>query len=98
MQAVTYSDFRTHMKEYCDQAAKEDDIVIITRKKGNGNGVYMPLEVFNRMKEELESYKETAYLLSSEANRKNILESIKEHKNGKIVKKSIDELEGIDFD
>lgn len=98
MQAVNYSDFRTNMKNYLDKAEREDDIVVITRKKGSGNGVYMPLDVFNRMQAELSSYKETTYLLSSNANKDNLLKSIEEHKNSKLKKISIKELNELSLD
>jgi antitoxin YefM len=98
MQAVNYSDFRTNMKSYLDKAEKEDDIVVITRKKGVGNGVYMPLDVFNRMQSELSSYKETIYLLSSSANKENLLQSIEEHKKSKLKKISMKELNEMSFD
>lgn len=98
MQAVNYSEFRTHMKEYCDKAEKEEDIVVITRKKGTGNGIYMPLDVFNRLMQELSSYRETSYLLSENRNKEHIMKGIEEHKKNKIKKISLEALEELNID
>lgn len=98
MQAVNYSEFRTHMKEYCDRAEKEEDIVVITRKKGAGNGIYMPLEVFNNLMQELSSYRETSYVLSGTANKEHLMESIEEHKRRKVKKMSLEALEELKID
>lgn len=97
MQAVNYSEFRTHMKEYCDKAEKEEDIVVITRKKGMGNGIYMPLDVFNRLMQELSSYRETTYLLGGN-NKEHLLKSMEEHKESKVKKMSLQTLEELNLD
>ena len=97
MQAVTYSDFRTNMKNCIDKAEKEDDIVVITRKKGSGNGVYMPLDVYNRIQSELSSLKETLYLLSSKENKRILNQAIEEHKNHRVKKIALEDLEMIEI-
>ncbi|MGL6099320.1 MAG: type II toxin-antitoxin system Phd/YefM family antitoxin [Fusobacteriaceae bacterium] len=57
MVAVSYSHFRNNLKKFCDYAESEGEVVIVTRKNGQGNGVYLPIENYNEMVKELSKYK-----------------------------------------
>lgn len=46
MLAVNYSTIRDRLKEYCDRAADEDELVVITRKNEK-NMVLMSIEQYN---------------------------------------------------
>lgn len=69
MQSVTYTDARNNLKEVLDEACKGEDVMIT--RKDNQHCVVMSLDSYN-------SLKETAYLLSSPANVKRIVESIEQ--------------------
>ncbi len=71
MQSVTYTDARNNLKEVLDVACEGEEVMIT--RKDNQHCVVMSLENYN-------SLKETAYLLSSPANVKRIVESIEQLK------------------
>ena len=48
MLAVNYSTIRNNLKDYCDKATDESEIVIVTRKHEK-NVVIMSLEQYNSM-------------------------------------------------
>ncbi|MGM9935788.1 MAG: type II toxin-antitoxin system Phd/YefM family antitoxin [Candidatus Ornithomonoglobus sp.] len=48
MLAVNYSTIRNNLKDYCDQATDNDEIVIVTRKKEK-NVVILSLEHYNKI-------------------------------------------------
>ena len=85
MEAINYSDFRANMKNYMDSTYENHETLIVTRKKGE-NIVVMSMEDYN-------SLMETNYLLSSPNNAKHLLESIEQAKKGRVLSKSIEELE-----
>lgn len=85
MKSINYSEFRAHMKKYMDSLYEDHETVIITRKQ-NKNVVIMSIEDYN-------SLMETNYLLSSPKNAKHLLESIEQAKEGRVVSKTIEELE-----
>lgn len=66
--ATTLSEARKNLKKITDDAANFDDHVIITKPE-NRNVVIIS-------EKEFQSWKETLYLLSTEANRKNLDESL----------------------
>ena len=53
MLAANYTTVRNNLKEYCDKASDEDEIVLVTRKS-NKNVVIMSLEKLNRIEKELQ--------------------------------------------
>lgn len=78
MTIVTYTRFRQNMTHYMDKADDDAEAITITRGKGRSS-MLVPMD-------EYLSLKETAYLLSSKNNRKHLEESMKEAKDGKVVK------------
>ena len=75
MQVLNYSNFRAKLKENLDLVCQEDETVIVNRPKGE-NVVVISLKEYNAIQE-------TMYLLSTENNRKQLLDSIEDEKNGK---------------
>lgn len=82
MDAISYSDARRRFPEVIAQAKEKP--VFIT-KTGDETMVIMTAA-------ELSSIMETAYLLSTEANRDSLARSLEEYKAGKFVQVSIDDL------
>lgn len=74
--ATNISEARKNLKKLTDDVVDYDDHVIITKPK-NRNVVIMS-------EKEYQSWKETMYLLGTEANRKNLDESIGQLNNSKI--------------
>ena len=65
---ISYSEARDNLKTYLDYVVQNNDTVIIKRKDGK-NVVIVAEEDYDAMDE-------TAYLLSTENNRKSLLESV----------------------
>ena len=83
METTTFSDFRKNMKEKLDKVYNDRDILIIKRSE-NKDVVVISLDDYNSMNE-------TAYLLSTKANAKELLEAVKDVEEGKgLIKKKID--------
>ena len=82
MLAVNYSTIRSKLKDYCDKATDENEAVIVTRK-GEKNVVLISLEQYNEF---LKMERNVEYL-------KKIDKSIKQVEEGKVVVKTIEELE-----
>jgi antitoxin YefM len=81
MKTLTYSDARTHLASTMDQVCDDREPVIITRQKAR-SVVMISLEDFNSMEE-------TAYLLRSPANAKQLRESIEQAKSGKFRERKL---------
>ena len=75
---VSYSEVRNNLKTYLDYVTESHDPVFITRKNGE--------EVVMIAKSDYEAMDETAYLLSTEANKKNLLETVNKINEGDIAK------------
>ena len=84
MLAVNYSTIRSKLKDYCDKATDDNEIVIVTRK-GEKNVVLISLEQYNEIMKELRNLE---YL-------NKIDKSIEQLEQGKTVVKTMDELEEI---
>ena len=85
MLAVNYSTVRSKLKDYCDQATDNYETVIVTRK-GEKNVVIMSLEQYNNL---MKAVHNAEYL-------DKIDKSIEQIKRGKIITKSIEELEAME--
>lgn len=81
MQVVSMTEARNNFKDIFDSVFYDNDEVIIHRK-GKENVVVIPFDEYNSMKE-------TNYLLSSENNRKHLIESVKQLREGKTVEKEL---------
>lgn len=84
MLAVNYSTIRSKLKEYCDKATDENETVIITRKDEK-NVVIMSLDKYNDI---TKAARNAEYLDM-------IDRSMAQIKQGKVVVKSMEELEAM---
>lgn len=84
MLAVNYTTIRNNLKNYCDKATDEHETVIVTRKDEK-NIVIMSLENYNDM---VKAVKNADYI--DRLNR-----SMEQKLQGKVVTKSIEELEAV---
>lgn len=75
MQAITYSEARHDLKNVMDEACRNHEPVLITRRKGE-SVVLLSLEDY-------ESLMESEYLLSSPANAARLMQSLEEARSGK---------------
>lgn len=75
MQARTYSEARHDLRNIMDEACKNHEPILITRRKGQ-NVVLLSLEDY-------ESIMQSEYLLSSPANAARLLKSLEESRAGK---------------
>ena len=85
MLAVNYSTIRSKLKDYCDKATDENETVIVTRKDEK-NVVLISLEKYNEF---IKMQRNTEYLSK-------IDKSIIQIESGKIVTKTIEELEAME--
>jgi antitoxin YefM len=77
LDVVTYSHARQNFKEVMDRATDDHMPVVISRRDGKP-AVLVSLEDWNGMQE-------TAYLLGTEANRRELLESIAQADRGQLI-------------
>lgn len=86
MQAISVSEARQNFKKYCDDVVENNDIIIVSRN-GNGkeNMVWIDLKAYN----ELQKAKENLEYLTK------LEESYKELDEGKVVIKTMEELEAM---
>jgi antitoxin YefM len=83
MDAVTYTYARNHLAATMDKTIEDHEPVIITRQNGKAV-VMMSLEDFH-------AWEETAYLLASPANARQLVQSLEEARQGKVVRVSAEE-------
>lgn len=84
MVAVNYSTIRSKLKDYCDRATDENETVIVTRKDEK-NVVIISLEQYNEF---IRNMKNVEYL-------NKIDKAFKQVEEGKVVVKTIEELEAM---
>ena len=85
MLAVNYSTIRSKLKDYCDKATDNNETVIVTRKDAK-NVVLISLEQYNAL---MKAVRNSEYL-------DKIDKSIKQVEEGKVVVKTLEELEAME--
>lgn len=81
MMVANFTEFRIGLKKYLDNVENNNETLIIKRGTGKG-AVMMSLDEYN-------SIMETLHLLSSKANTDRLYESIKQMKEGKVVRNQL---------
>jgi antitoxin YefM len=81
MMAANFTEFRTGLKKFLDNVENNNETLIIKRGIGKG-AVMMSLDEYN-------SIMETLHLLNSKANADRLYESIKQMKEGKVVRNKL---------
>ena len=84
MLAANYTSLRNNLKDYCDQVCDTRDTLIVTRK-ADRNVVMMSLERYNEIERLINNAKYLAMLA----------ESNQQLKDGKVIVKSMEELEAM---
>lgn len=81
MMAANFTEFRVGLKKFLDNVENNNETLIIKRGVGKG-AVMMSLDEYN-------SIMETLHLLNSKANADRLYESIKQMKEGKVVRNKL---------
>ena len=85
MKAVTISSLRTNMKSYFDEISATEDVLIVPRNNNEDDAVVViSIKEYNALTE-------TAHLMSTEANRKRLENSIESLKVGKTRRFSLED-------
>ena len=81
MRIVNFSEARNALKGVLDQAVKDADFTVITRRDAP-DAVVMSLDTFN-------SLMETVHLLKTPANAAHLARSIKQYRSGKVAARDL---------
>ena len=81
MMVANFTEFRTGLKKFLDNVENNNETLIIKRRIGKGT-VMMSLDEYN-------SIMETLHLLNSKANADRLYESIKQMKEGEVVRNKL---------
>ena len=81
MQVVSFTEARRRLKSVIDRVASDADVTIITRRDAQ-DAVVMSLDHYS-------SLMETVHLLGVPANAAHLAESIKQHREGRVVKRGL---------
>lgn len=85
MKAVTFSNARKNLRSLIQDVCNNSEPAIIVGSKTDEQAVLISLSDYEAMEE-------TAYLLSSPANREHLMKSLKEAEEGKVVDFFADDL------
>ncbi|MBU2946606.1 type II toxin-antitoxin system Phd/YefM family antitoxin [Zobellia uliginosa] len=80
METTNYTELRKQLKHKLDIVSEDKETVLIHRS-GQEDVVMISLSEYN-------SWMETEYLLSTDANKESLTRSLSEAENGKVVKKT----------
>lgn len=86
MQAISVSEARQNFKKYCDDVVENNDVIIVSRN-GNGkeNMVWIDLIAYNELQKAKQNLE---YIMKLE-------ESYKQLDEGKVIVKTMEELEAM---
>ena len=86
MQAISVSEARQNFKKYCDDVVENNDVIIVIRN-GNGkeNMVWIDLTAYNELQKAKQNLE---YMMKLE-------ESFKQFDEGKVIVKTMEELEAM---
>ena len=85
MKAVTYADAKKNLKALIHQVCKDSEPAVIVGSRDKEQAVLISMEDFQAMEE-------TAYLLSSPANRAHLERSLKQADEGELISFTADDL------
>lgn len=85
MKAVTYTDAKKNLKALIHQVCKDSEPAVIVGSRSKEQAVLISIEDFQAMEE-------TAYLLSTPANRAHLGRSLEQAAAGKLVDYRLDDL------
>lgn len=84
MLATNFTDARRDFKRYCDEAVKNSETVVVTRKN-HENIVILSLDKYNNMRENM-------YILGNQSYVEHLLESKKQVETGQAQKRDLIEV------
>jgi antitoxin YefM len=84
MEVTTYSNFRKNLKHFLDEVLSSHSPLYVKRTNKE--------DVVVIAKSDYESMEETLYLLSSEKNRAQLMDGVREAESGKTTKMDLDDI------